>query len=131
MAPSTKEQETLEIEEMRSAHHIDDIFLIDMSEAGMTPEAPNTMKADATSMPVGASEKLTIQQLIKRQRDKVAWWASIILTVLLHAFYAMIQRVSLKSFADGRRRNGINDIRTLKACNNSDQVMKYTLAHIT
>ncbi|KAI8579779.1 hypothetical protein K450DRAFT_240303 [Umbelopsis ramanniana AG] len=128
MAASMKEQDTAEV---RSAHHIDDIFLIDMSEAGMTPEAPSAMKADAVNMSTDSVEILTVQQFIKRQLYKLVQRFSIYLNILLYALYAIMQHIPLRSFADGRRLKGINNIRALKKCNNSDQVMNYVLAHIT
>ncbi|KAG2176088.1 hypothetical protein INT44_000567 [Umbelopsis vinacea] len=115
MAPSMKEPDTLDTADMRNAHHMDDIFLIDMSEDGMTPGAPSSMKADPDSISRNPGKKRAIQQIVKVRLWLFIRWTNIIYRVLIHAFYAIVQSVSLKSFADPAR----------------DQVMNHVLEHLT
>ncbi|KAI9284650.1 hypothetical protein BC943DRAFT_325297 [Umbelopsis sp. AD052] len=131
MAPSMKEPDTFDTVEMRSVHQIDDIFLIDMSEAGMTPGAPSSMKADPASMSRNPGKKRTIHQIVKRRLYFFKSRTNIVFRLLIHTFYAIVQSVSLKSFADPARYSGIDNIKTLNTCINSDQVMNYVLEHIT
>ncbi|CAO3671751.1 unnamed protein product [Umbelopsis ramanniana] len=130
MAPSVNEQEMLETEGFMKAHPMDDIFLIDMSEAEMAPEALDFDISRKETMNTKARMVRTLLIVKRHLRDGI-YWASILLTVLIHAFYATIPRISLNPFVNNRRLNGISDIRTLNTCSNSNQLMNYMLVHIT
>lgn len=119
----------LETEGLMNAHPIDDIFLIDMSEAEIVLE---DLEFGIGRMTTNTRARMvkTLLRVIRRLRIRI-YWASILFTVLIHAFYATIPRISLKHAVDRRRLDGISDIRTLNTCSNSDQVMKHMLVHIT
>lgn len=121
MAPTINDQDMAETEELINAHPIDDIFLIDMSEVEMEPEA---LDFDIVMMVD------TLLIIMKHLVDDL-FWVSVVFIVLIHAFYATIPRILPKPFASRFRLLGISYINILNGCNNSSELMNCMLVHIT